>query len=102
MEAHEPESSMRVAGLFAGVGGIELGLEQAGLTTSLLCEIDPPAQAVLEHRFPRVRIEPDRRAIPRLPRGIDLLTAGFPCQDLSQAGKTSGILGRRSGVIRSV
>ena len=54
---------MRVAGLFAGIGGIELGLEQAGLTTSLLCEIDPRAQAVLEHRFPRVRIEPDVSAI---------------------------------------
>lgn len=93
---------MKVAGLFAGVGGIELGLEQAGLTTSLLCEIDPRAQAVLEHRFPGVRIEPDISAIDRLPRGIDLLTAGFPCQDLSQAGKTSGIFGRRSGLIRSV
>jgi DNA (cytosine-5)-methyltransferase 1 len=93
---------MKVAGLFAGVGGIELGLEQAGLTTSLLCEIDPCAKAVLEHRFPRVRIEHDVSAISRLPRNIDLLTAGFPCQDLSQAGKTSGIFGRRSGLIRSV
>lgn len=93
---------MRVAGLFAGVGGIELGLEQAGLTTALLCEIDPRAKAVLEHRFPRVRIEPDVSAIAQLPPDIDLLTAGFPCQDLSQAGKTSGIFGRRSGLIRSV
>jgi DNA (cytosine-5)-methyltransferase 1 len=93
---------MKVAGLFAGIGGIELGLEQAGLTTSLLCEIDPRAQAVLKHRFPRVRLEADVGAIGRLPRGIDLLTAGFPCQDLSQAGKTSGIFGRRSGLIRSV
>ena len=67
-----------------------------------LCEIDPRAQAVLNHRFPRVRIEPDVSAIARLPRDIDLLTAGFPCQDLSQAGKTSGIFGRRSGLIRSV
>lgn len=93
---------MRVAGLFAGIGGIELGLEQAGHTTSLLCEIDPRAQAVLQHRFPKVRVEPDVRAIDRLPRNIDLLTAGFPCQDLSQAGKTRGIFGRRSGLIRSV
>jgi DNA (cytosine-5)-methyltransferase 1 len=93
---------MKVAGIFAGIGGIELGLEQAGLETSLLCEIDPRAQAVLEHRFPRVRIESDVRAIARLPRDIDLLTAGFPCQDLSQAGNTVGIFGRRSGLIRSV
>ena len=93
---------MKVAWLFAGVGGIELGLEQAGLTTSLLCEIDDRARAVLEHRFAGVRIEPDVRAITRLPRGIDLLTAGFPCQDLSQAGNTRGIFGRRSGLIRAV
>src|SRR5690349_10002336 len=93
---------MKVAGLFAGIGGIELGLAQAGFTSSLLCEIDPRAQAVLEHRFPDARIEHDVRAIAQLPRGIDLLTAGFPCQDLSQAGKTGGIFGRRSGLIRSV
>jgi DNA (cytosine-5)-methyltransferase 1 len=93
---------MRVAGLFAGVGGIELGFEQAGLTTSLLCEIDPRAQAVLKDRFPGVPIEPDVSAITRLPRDIDLVAAGFPCQDLSQAGRTSGILGQRSGLIRRV
>jgi DNA (cytosine-5)-methyltransferase 1 len=93
---------VRVAGLFAGVGGIELGLEQAGLTTSLLCEIDPRAQAVLKQRFQRVRLEPDVTSISRLPRDIDLLTAGFPCQDLSQAGSTVGIRGRRSGLIRNV
>jgi DNA (cytosine-5)-methyltransferase 1 len=93
---------MKVAGLFAGVGGIELGLEKAGLETSLLCEIDPRAQAVLEQRFPGVRVEPDVSTIARLPNGIDLLTAGFPCQDLSQAGKTSGIFGQRSGLIRGV
>lgn len=93
---------MKVAGLFAGVGGIELGLEQAGFTTALLCEIDPRAQAVLERRFPGIPIEPDVSAIARLPRDIDLLTAGFPCQDLSQAGRTSGIFGRRSGLICSV
>jgi DNA (cytosine-5)-methyltransferase 1 len=93
---------MKIVGLFAGVGGIELGLEQAGHTTSLLCEIDDRAQAVLKHRFPGIRIVPDIRTISRLPRNIELLTAGFPCQDLSQAGKTIGIFGGRSGLIRSV
>ena len=93
---------MKVAGLFAGIGGIELGLEQAGFTTSMLCEIDPRAQAVLAHRFPRVRIEADVRTLSRLSREIDLVTAGFPCQDLSQAGNTHGIFGQRSGLIQSV
>ena len=93
---------MKVAGLFAGIGGIELGLDQAGCTTSLLCEIDPRAQAVLRHRFPGVPIESDIHEILRLPRGIDLLAAGFPCQDLSQVGGTEGIFGRRSGLVREV
>jgi DNA (cytosine-5)-methyltransferase 1 len=93
---------MKVAGLFAGVGGIEFGLGKAGFESSLLCEIDPRAKAVLEHRFPGVRIESDVTCIDRLPRDVDLVTAGFPCQDLSQAGKTNGIFGRRSGLIRSV
>ncbi len=96
------QEEMRVAGLFAGIGGIELGLKQAGFTTALLCEIDPRAQAVLERRFPGVRLESDVRAISRLPRGIELLTAGFPCQDLSQAGNTAGISGQRSGLVRNV
>jgi len=93
---------MKAAGLFAGIGGIELGLERAGLATSLLCEIDPRAQAVLKRRFPNARLESDVRHLKRLPRDIDLLTAGFPCQDLSQAGNTAGILGQRSGLVRSV
>ena len=58
-----------------------------------------PCSSIVSLEF---EIEPDVSAIARLPRGIDLLTAGLPCQDLSQAGKTSGIFGRRSGLIRSV
>jgi len=93
---------VRVAGLFSGVGGIELGLERAGHQTALLCEIDPAAQAVLRNRFPGVLIKSDVRNVARLPQNVDLITAGFPCQDLSQAGKTKGIFGSRSGLIRHV
>lgn len=93
---------MNIAGLFAGIGGIELGLEQAGCMTLLLCEIDVRAQAVLRHRFSGVPIESDIHEISTLPRGIDLLVAGFPCQDLSQAGGTEGIFGRQSGLVRDV
>lgn len=93
---------MRVAGLFAGIGGFELGLSQAGHATSLLCEIRPGAQAVLQAAFPGVRIDPDVRALGPISRGTDLITAGFPCQDLSQAGRTSGLAGEQSGLIRSV
>jgi len=91
-----------VAGLFAGVGGIELGLRRAGHEAALLCEFDPGASAVLEHHFRGVRLHADVRTLTSLPRKVDLLAAGFPCQDLSQAGQTKGIGGARSGLVREV
>lgn len=94
--------SLRVAGLFAGIGGIELGFQRAGHEASLLCEIDIPACTVLAAHFPEVRIAHDVCKLGRLPRGTDVLTAGFPCQDLSQAGKTLGIKGSRSGLVGEV
>lgn len=93
---------MKVAGLFAGIGGFELGLHAAGHDTELLCEIRPGAQAVLRTAFPGVRIDPDVRALGPIPRGVELVCAGFPCQDLSQAGRTNGLAGEQSGLIRSV
>lgn len=88
-------------GLFAGIGGIELGLHRSGYSTELLCEIDPAAQAVLKARFPHIPLEPDVRRMTSLPQ-VDLVAAGFPCQDLSQAGKTAGIGGKQSSVVASV
>src|SRR5262245_3260527 len=74
-------------GLFAGIGGIELGMHRAGHRCVLLCEVDPDAQAVLALRFPGVRLHTDIRNVKRLP-AADVWTAGFPCKDLSQAGLT--------------
>jgi DNA (cytosine-5)-methyltransferase 1 len=93
---------MKVAGLFAGIGGIELGLDRAGFETALLCEIEEQACAVLDRHFQGVPIERDVRKLVRLPKSVDLVTAGFPCQDLSQAGETRGIAGRRSGLVGEV
>ena len=93
---------MRIAGLFAGIGGLEAGLDSAGHTTVLTCESWPPAQAVLRERFRAVPNHPDVTTLPDLPGGIDLVTAGFPCQDLSQAGKTVGIGGARSSLVDHV
>jgi DNA (cytosine-5)-methyltransferase 1 len=94
---------VKVAGLFAGVGGFELGLGEAGHRAELLCEIMPTAQAVLRKRFSDVPLVPDIvNDLKSLPRDIDLVTAGFPCQDLSQAGKTAGLAGNRSGLIGEV
>ncbi|MCC6998052.1 MAG: DNA (cytosine-5-)-methyltransferase [Deltaproteobacteria bacterium] len=97
-----PSKGFRVAGLFAGIGGIEHGLHLAGHETKVLCEIEPGACAVLAKRFPGVPIHRDVCDLEALPRDIDLLTAGFPCQDLSQAGKTVGIEGTRSGLVGEV
>lgn len=93
-----PPGGLRVVGLFAGIGGIELGLHQAGHGTEMLCEIDPAAVAVLREHFPGIPIEPDVREIRHLPT-CDLVAAGFPCQDLSQAGRTAGISGTNSSLI---
>ncbi|HEX7830732.1 MAG TPA: DNA (cytosine-5-)-methyltransferase [Thermoanaerobaculia bacterium] len=93
---------LQVAGLFAGIGGIELGLGRAEHESRLLCEIEPTAVAVLEQRFPNTKKQNDVRDLKAFPRGTELVSAGFPCQDLSQAGKTAGISGSRSGLIGEV
>jgi DNA (cytosine-5)-methyltransferase 1 len=90
-----------VVALFAGIGGIELGLHRAGFETKLLVENDASAQAVLRHHFGEIALHGDIRDLPELPHST-ILTAGFPCQDLSQAGKTAGISGRHSGLVENV
>lgn len=103
----QPVRSHTTVGLFAGIGGLELGLAASGHETRLFCEIDPAAQEVLRARFrlgdEPVPIHADIRAgLGSLPSGTSLLAAGFPCQDLSQAGRTAGIEGRNSGLVGHV
>jgi len=93
---------MKVAGLFAGIGGFELGLAEAGHHAELLCDILATSQAVLRHRFPNAELVGDIVALNALATDVDIVTAGFPCQDLSQAGKTAGLAGHRSGLIGEV
>ncbi len=93
---------MKVAGLFAGIGGFELGLARAGLHTELVCDVLPTARAVLQERFPSVQYHDDIRTLRSLPKDVDVICGGFPCQDLSQAGRTAGIEGERSGLIGEV
>ncbi len=94
-------TQLTAAGLFAGIGGIEQGLRLAGHESVLLCEIEPGAQRVLETRFPDTPLVGDVRALKELPN-VDLVAAGFPCQDLSQAGRTAGIEGKHSGLVAEV
>lgn len=93
---------LRSVGLFAGIGGVELGLSHADHPVQLLCEVDEGARAVLRARFPDVDLTGDVTKLTSLPSGTQLLAGGFPCQDLSQAGKTAGIGGARSGLVGEI
>lgn len=90
---------MNFISLFAGIGGIDLGLESAGFECAGQVEIEPYALKVLEKHWPDV---PRYGDITKLDgsklHGIDMLAGGFPCQDLSVAGKRTGIEGARSGL----
>jgi len=101
--SHKSQAGFEAVGLFAGIGGIELGLRRAGWHTDLLCEIDPYAREVLSRRFdvPVDEIVGDVRKLRGLPK-VTLLAGGFPCQDLSQAGRTAGIRGAKSGLVGEV
>ena len=90
---------MKVAGLFAGIGGLEVGLARAGHVPVLMSEIWQPARAVLKCRYPDIPLPGDIADIEALPADTEIITAGFPCQDLSQAGRTAGIAGTRSGLV---
>jgi len=68
----------------------------------LLCEVWEPAKAVLAKQFPGVPLDPDVQHLKALPGDVDVVTAGFPCQDLSQAGRTAGIRGEQSGLVSHV
>lgn len=94
--------SNTVAGLFAGIGGLEIGLSKSGWQTTMLCEINPAARAVLGHHMPGIDLQPDVSKLRGLPQNLDLVAAGFPCQDLSQAGRTRGIKGTNSGLVGEV
>jgi DNA (cytosine-5)-methyltransferase 1 len=93
---------MKIAGLFAGIGGLEAGFHRSGHETVLMAENWPHAAAVLARHFPDVPNEGDVRQLRSIPGDVEVLTAGFPCQDLSQAGKTAGIGGARSSLVGQV
>lgn len=98
-EQGEVLGTLKVCGLFAGIGGFELGMANAGFDTSMLVEILPQARAVLKDHFLDARIVSDIRSLKQLPQEVDLVCAGFPCQDLSQAGTTRGLRGKNSGIV---
>ena len=91
---------MNVLSLFAGVGGLELGLERAGMTTVGQVEIDPYCQRVLARHWPEVPRHDDVRTAPDwwtaiLRPTVDVVCGGFPCQPFSNAGFMQGIADER-------
>lgn len=95
--------AMRVLDLFSGIGGFSLGLERAGMQTVAFCEIQPFQRRILAKHWPKVPIYDDVRTLSseRLAAdgiGVDLICGGFPCQDISEAGKLGGIEAERSGL----
>ena len=90
---------MRFGSLFAGIGGFDLGLERAGMECVWQVEINPFCRKVLEKHWPNVRRYEDVRDVGiRNLEPVDLICGGFPCQDISNAGKRAGIEGERSGL----
>ena len=90
---------MRALDLFSGIGGFALAGESLGIETAAFCEIEPFAVNVLQKRFPGVPVFPDVRELGGdSVGGIDIVCGGYPCQDLSVAGKQAGLGGARSGL----
>ena len=99
-----PAEKLRLLSLFAGIGGFEMGLERSGgFQTVAQCEIDPFCNKVLAKHWPEVKRYGDIRELTaaRLAAdgiAVDAICGGFPCQDISNAGKCAGIEGERSGL----
>jgi DNA (cytosine-5)-methyltransferase 1 len=90
---------MKIGSLFAGIGGFDLAARWVGWDTAWFSEIDPYASAVLQKHWPGV---PNHGDITKIKGSdvapVDVLCGGFPCQDISLAGKGAGITGARSGL----
>jgi DNA (cytosine-5)-methyltransferase 1 len=100
-----PVPRMTFGSLFAGIGGMDLGLERAGMTCKWQVEIDPYARRVLAKHWPDVRRWDDVRTFPRDPWDewrVDLICGGFPCQDTSRIGTRKGIDGAKSGTVHDM
>lgn len=91
---------MNVLDLFSGIGGFSLGLERAGMRTIAFCEIDEWCRSLIAKRWPSIPIIDDVR-VTSFP-AADVICGGFPCQDVSLAGRRAGVTGQRSGLYREV
>jgi len=96
---------LKILDLFSGIGGFSYAAEKivGGFETTQFVEIDPYCQSVLHKNFPNVPIHNDIKTFTGKPGQFDVFTAGFPCQDLSVAGRQKGIgEGTRSGLFYEI
>ena len=91
-------SSPTVGSLFSGVGGFDLGLERAGFSVLWQVEIVPFRQRILARHWPAAERRRDVRTDTDGLGSVDLITGGFPCQDISVAGSGEGLAGAESGL----
>ena len=93
---------LKLLDLFSGIGGFSLGLERSGgFETVAFCEIAPKCRHLLNHHWPSVPVFPDITTLTGEDVGpVDAICGGFPCQDISFAGKGAGLAGERSGLWR--
>lgn len=95
---------MRFVSLFAGVGGLDLGLERSGWECVGQVEIDKHCTAVLDRHWPNVPKHDDVQTAKEWwdhvgsAGSVDAVVGGFPCQDVSKAGRGAGLAGKRSGL----
>jgi DNA (cytosine-5)-methyltransferase 1 len=90
------EVAVKFASLFTGIGGFDLGLQRAGMECVLQCDNDKSCLKLLSQKWPDVKRIEDVKKIKRI--DADLICGGFPCQDVSIAGKRKGLAGERSGL----
>src|SRR5690606_22850486 len=87
-----------VGSLFTGIGGLDLGFIQEGFRIEWMCERDEFCKKILTKHWPEVPIYDDITELHDPPK-VDVLVGGFPCQDISKAGKNrKGLDGKRSGL----
>ncbi len=92
------DKPIRILDLFSGIGGFSLGLERTGrFKTTAFCEINPYCRKILKQHWPEIPVYEDITTA-RFEEPVELVTAGFPCQDISLAGKGAGLSGDRSGL----
>ena len=84
--------------LFTGIGGFDLGFERAGMKCKWQCEIDKDCHTVLKKHWREIPLYDDVRKITADTEPVDLICGGFPCQDISIAGRRKGLAGERSGL----